>query len=58
MNTIRKELRGIVREADGFEGVEYAALTALIVASIVAALVSLGVALNGNFSTLTQVIRF
>ena len=56
MNQVRKS--GIVREADGFEGAEHAALTALIVGAILAALVSLGVALNGDFTLLTQVVRF
>jgi Flp pilus assembly pilin Flp len=49
---------GFVREADGFEGAEYAVMTALIVGAVFAALVGLGVALNGDIASLTQVVRF
>lgn len=50
--------QGFIREADGFEGAEYAVMTALIVGAIFAALVGLGVALNGDIASLTQVIHF
>ncbi len=49
--------RRLVRDADGFEGVEYAAMTALIVGAIVAALISLSLAINGNFETITQTVQ-
>jgi Flp pilus assembly pilin Flp len=58
MSQVRNAKGGLVREAEGFEGVEYAVITTLIVGAILAALVSLGVALNGDLSSLTQVIRF
>ena len=47
----------LVREADGFEGVEYAAMAALIVSAIIAALVSLGVAVGGTIGTVTNTIQ-
>jgi Flp pilus assembly pilin Flp len=58
MNQVQTAKQGFVREADGFEGAEYAVITALIVGAIFAALVGLGVALNGDIASLTQVIHF
>ena len=47
-----------VREADGYQGVEYAVVTALIVGATLAAIVALGVALNGDITSISQAIRF
>ncbi len=58
MSQVRKANGGLVREADGFEGVEHAAMTALMVGAVLAALASLGAALNGDLGSLTQVIHF
>jgi Flp pilus assembly pilin Flp len=57
MSVVRMKLGRLVREADGFEGVEYAAMTAMIVGAIIGALISLGVAVSGNFGTITQVVQ-
>jgi Flp pilus assembly pilin Flp len=58
MSQVRNAKDGLVREADGFEGVEHTLMTALILGAILAALVSIGVALNGDLGSLTQVIHF
>jgi Flp pilus assembly pilin Flp len=47
----------LAREADGFEGVEYAAMTALIVGAIIAALISLGIAVTGSIGTVTNIVQ-
>lgn len=43
--------RRLVRDADGFEGVEYATMTALILGAVIAALISLGAAVGGTSDT-------
>lgn len=58
MTQVENAKASFIREADGFEGAEYAVMTALIVGAIFAALVGLGVALNGDIASLTQVIHF
>lgn len=57
MNTTNMNWKRLVRDADGFEGVEYAAMAALIVSALVAALVSLGIAVTGNFGTITNTVQ-
>jgi len=57
MNHVQSVKRGLVREAEGFEGTEYAVVTALIVAAALAAAVALGVALNGDVASFAQVIH-
>lgn len=57
MNHMQSAKSGMVRDADGFEGAEYAVVTALIVGAALAALVALGVALNGDIASLSQVIH-
>lgn len=57
MNHVQSVKSGLVREADGFEGAEYAVVTALIVGAALAALAALGVALNGDVVSLSQVIH-
>lgn len=57
MNHVQSVKSGLVREADGFEGAEYAVVTALIVGAALAAIAALGVALNGDVVSLSQVIH-
>ena len=57
MNHVQSVKSGMVRDADGFEGVEYAVVTALIVGAALAALAALGVVLNGDVASLSQVIH-
>jgi hypothetical protein len=47
----------MVRDAEGFQGAEYAVVTALIIGAALAALAALGVALNGDVASLSQVIH-
>lgn len=47
----------LAREADGFEGVEYAAMTALIVGAILAALISLGIAVTSNVGEVASTVH-
>jgi len=58
MNQLQKANGGLVRAADGFNAFEHAVMTALSLAAMLAALVGVGVALNGDMGSLTQVIRF
>ncbi len=57
MSVVKMNWRRLVRDADGFEGVEYAAMAALIVGALIAALVSLGIAVTGNFGTITNTVQ-
>lgn len=57
MNVVKMNWRRLIRDADGFEGVEYAAMAALIVGALVAALISLGIAVTGNFGTVTNTVQ-
>ncbi len=57
MNQVQSVKHGLMREADGFEGAEYAFVTVLIVGAVLAAIAALGVALNGDVATLSQVIH-
>jgi Flp pilus assembly pilin Flp len=54
---IKMNWERLVREADGFEGVEYAAMTALLLTAIIAALITLGLAVMGQFAVVTQVVQ-
>ncbi len=58
MEHVQSVKRGLVREADGYEGAEYAVVTALIIGAAIAAIAALGVALNGDVASISQVIRF
>jgi len=57
MNGVRRKLARFVREADGFEGIEYAVMTALIVGAILAALLSLGIAMNNQVGDITSIVN-
>jgi hypothetical protein len=58
MEHVQSVKRGLVREADGYEGAEYAVVTALIIGAALAAIAALGVALNGDVASISQVVRF
>ena len=57
MSVVKANWTRLAREADGFEGVEYAAMTALIIGAIIAALVSLGIAVTGSIGTVSQTVQ-
>jgi len=57
METVKLYCKRMVGEADGFEGVEYAAMTALIIGAIIAALVSLGIAVTTQVGTVSGTIQ-
>lgn len=57
MNAVMKHLDRFVGDADGFEGIEYAVMTALIVGAILAALISLGFAVNTQMGDITAVVQ-
>ena len=49
MSTIKQFTKRFIREDDGLETIEYAVMTALIVAGLVAALGALATAVSGRF---------
>jgi Flp pilus assembly pilin Flp len=57
MSHVHSAKRSMVRDAEGFQGAEYAVVTALIIGAALAALAALGVALNGDVASLSQVIH-
>lgn len=56
MKAVSRKLGRFVREADGLEGVEYAMMTALIVGAIIAALITLGLAITTTMGTVSNTI--
>ncbi len=56
MKAVSKEFGRFVREADGLEGVEYAMMTALLVGAIVAALITLGLAISTTMGSVSTTI--
>lgn len=57
MNVVKGTWGRLVRDADGFEGVEYAAMTALIIGAILAALISLGIAVTSSVGEVSSTIH-
>jgi Flp pilus assembly pilin Flp len=57
MSVMKLNWDRLVRDADGMEGVEYAVMAALVVSALVAALVSLGVAITGGMGEVTTLIQ-
>ena len=57
MNVVKSSWGRLAREADGFEGVEYAAMTALIIGAILAALISLGIAVTSSVGEVSSTIH-
>ncbi len=51
-----KSLKQFVSDERGMETVEYAVMTALIVAALVAAIAALSLAIRGRFTSVTGVI--
>jgi Flp pilus assembly pilin Flp len=51
-----KAMKKFVRDDRGMETVEYAVMTALIVAALVAAIAALSLALQGRFSAVDEVV--
>jgi Flp pilus assembly pilin Flp len=56
MKAATVQLGRFIRRADGFEGAEYAVMTALIVGAIIAALITLGLAITTTMGTTTNTI--
>jgi len=57
MNVMKLSWNKLVRHADGMECVEYAVMMALIVSALVAALVSLGIAVTGSVGDVTALVQ-
>jgi Flp pilus assembly pilin Flp len=51
------QLRRFIREEEGLETVEYAVMTALIIAAVVTTIGLLGVAVEGRFSETETIVR-
>lgn len=53
---MRMVLKKFMRDDSGVETVEYAVMTALIVAALVAAIAALSLAIQGRFNAVDQVV--
>ena len=51
-----KAMKKFVRDEHGMETVEYAVMTALIVAALVAAIAALSLAIQGRFNAVDEVV--
>ncbi len=56
MTTLRNFISTFMRDEKGLETVEYAVMTALIVAALVTAIGLLSAAISGRFDTVTGVV--
>ena len=56
MTTLRTLAQKFIRDEKGLETVEYAVMTALIVAALVTAIGLLSAAISGRFDTVTGVV--